>query len=159
MTEIKQTKESPQTVPVERPAETASPAEPAHVERELRRSATARSQSWGIYPAIRGSCPWSPQQMTWASRPSSQSRKVSRVGRNIVQTSSQMITWEWTSAPSFQASTPSGHSIGRSCGRSGPRRPRPASLWPGDGSGEYEGISLAEERERSRGFAAAPAAG
>ena len=33
MTEIKQTAESPQAVPVERPAETASPAEPAHVER------------------------------------------------------------------------------------------------------------------------------
>ena len=30
MTEIKQTEESPQAVPVERPAETASPAEPAH---------------------------------------------------------------------------------------------------------------------------------
>ena len=33
MTEIKQTAESPQAVPMERPAETASPAEPAHVER------------------------------------------------------------------------------------------------------------------------------
>ena len=33
MTEIKQAEESPQTVPVEQPAETASPAEPAHVER------------------------------------------------------------------------------------------------------------------------------
>ena len=33
MTEIKQTTESPQTVPVERPAETGSPAEPALVER------------------------------------------------------------------------------------------------------------------------------
>ena len=33
MTEIKQTAESPQAVPVERPAETASPAEPAHVEK------------------------------------------------------------------------------------------------------------------------------
>ena len=33
MTEIKQTAESPQAVPVERPAETASPAVPAHVER------------------------------------------------------------------------------------------------------------------------------
>ena len=30
MTEIKQTEESPQAVPVERPAETASPAEPAY---------------------------------------------------------------------------------------------------------------------------------
>ena len=30
MTEIKQTEESPQAVPVERPAETALPAEPAH---------------------------------------------------------------------------------------------------------------------------------
>ena len=30
MTEIKQTEESPQAVPVERPAETASPAEPAN---------------------------------------------------------------------------------------------------------------------------------
>ena len=39
-----------------------------------------------------GDCPWSPQQMTWTSRPSSQSRKVSRVGRGTVQTSSQMIT-------------------------------------------------------------------
>ena len=34
MTEIKQTSESPQAVPVERPGETASPAEPAHVERK-----------------------------------------------------------------------------------------------------------------------------
>ena len=33
MTEIKQKEESPQTVPVERPAETALPAEPEHVER------------------------------------------------------------------------------------------------------------------------------
>ena len=33
MTEIKQTAESTQAVPVEQPAETASPAEPAHVER------------------------------------------------------------------------------------------------------------------------------
>ena len=33
MTEIKQTEESPQTVPVERPAVTALPAEPEHVER------------------------------------------------------------------------------------------------------------------------------
>ena len=33
MTEIKQTAESPQTVPVVRPEETASLAEPAHVER------------------------------------------------------------------------------------------------------------------------------
>ena len=32
MTEIKQPAESPQAVPIERPAETASPAEPAHVE-------------------------------------------------------------------------------------------------------------------------------
>ena len=31
MTEIKQTAESPQAVPVERPAETDSPAEPAHI--------------------------------------------------------------------------------------------------------------------------------
>ena len=30
MTDIKQTDESPQAVPVERPVETASPAEPAH---------------------------------------------------------------------------------------------------------------------------------
>ena len=30
MTEIKQTEDSPQAVPVERPAKTASPAEPAH---------------------------------------------------------------------------------------------------------------------------------
>ena len=33
MTEIKQTEESPQTASMERPAETALPAEPAHVER------------------------------------------------------------------------------------------------------------------------------
>ena len=39
MTEIKQTEESPQTVPVERPAETASPAEPAHVERVTEKKA------------------------------------------------------------------------------------------------------------------------
>ena len=57
----------------------------------------------------------------------------------------------------FQASTPSCHSNGRSCGRSGPGRPWPASLWPGDGSGEDKRISLAEELERSRGFAAVPA--
>ena len=39
MTEIKQTAESPQTVPVERPAVTASPAEPAHVERVTEKKA------------------------------------------------------------------------------------------------------------------------
>ncbi|MEW8148445.1 MAG: hypothetical protein AB2794_14760 [Candidatus Thiodiazotropha endolucinida] len=39
MTEIKQTAESPQAVPVERPAETASPAEPAHVERVTKKKA------------------------------------------------------------------------------------------------------------------------
>ena len=39
MTEIKQTAESPQAVPVERPAETASPAEPAHVERITKKKA------------------------------------------------------------------------------------------------------------------------
>ena len=39
MTEIKQTEESLQTVPVERPAETASPAEPAHVERVAEKKA------------------------------------------------------------------------------------------------------------------------
>ena len=53
---------------------------------------TARNQPWGITPAIGGGCPWSPQQMTWTPRPSSQSRKVSRVGRGTVQTSSQIIT-------------------------------------------------------------------
>ena len=37
--------------------------------------------------------------------------------------------------PHYQASTPSGHSIGRSCGRSGPGSRWPASLWSGDGSG------------------------
>ena len=37
MTEIKQTEESPHTVPVERPA--ASPAEPAHVERVTKKKA------------------------------------------------------------------------------------------------------------------------
>ena len=35
----------------------------------------------------------------------------------------------------FQAFSPFGRSSGRSCDRSGPRRPWPASLWPGDGSG------------------------
>ena len=41
MTEIKQTEEGPQAVPVERPAETASPAEPAHspVERVTQKKA------------------------------------------------------------------------------------------------------------------------
>ena len=39
MTEIKQTAESPQAVPMERPAETASPAEPAHVERVTKKKA------------------------------------------------------------------------------------------------------------------------
>ena len=36
---IKQTEESPQTVPVERPAVTASPVEPAHVERVTEKKA------------------------------------------------------------------------------------------------------------------------
>ena len=36
--------------------------------------------------------------------------------------------------------------------------PWPTSLWPGDGWDEDEWISLAEELERSRGFAAFPAA-
>ena len=39
MTEIKQTAESLQVVPVERPEETASPAEPAHVERVTKKKA------------------------------------------------------------------------------------------------------------------------
>ena len=39
MTEIRQTAESPQADPVERPAETASPAEPAHVERVTEKKA------------------------------------------------------------------------------------------------------------------------
>ena len=39
MTEIKQTAESPQVVPVELPAETASPAEPAHVKRVTEKKA------------------------------------------------------------------------------------------------------------------------
>ena len=39
MTEIKQTAESPQAVPVERPAETASTAEPAHVKRVTKKKA------------------------------------------------------------------------------------------------------------------------
>ena len=39
MTEIKQTEESPQTVSVERPSETASPAEPVHVERATEKKA------------------------------------------------------------------------------------------------------------------------
>ena len=38
-TEIKQKEESPQSVPVERPAEKASPAEPAHVERVTEKKA------------------------------------------------------------------------------------------------------------------------
>ena len=39
MTEIKQTEESSHTVPVERPAETALPAEPAHVKRVMEKKA------------------------------------------------------------------------------------------------------------------------
>ena len=39
MTEIKQTAENPHAVPVERPAETASSAEPAHVERVTEKKA------------------------------------------------------------------------------------------------------------------------
>ena len=39
MTETKKTEESPQTVPVERPAESASPAEPTHVERVTEKKA------------------------------------------------------------------------------------------------------------------------
>ena len=39
MTEIKQTAESPQAVPVERLEETASPAKPAHVERVTKKKA------------------------------------------------------------------------------------------------------------------------
>ena len=39
MTEIKQTAENSQAVPVERPIETASPAEPAHVERVTKKKA------------------------------------------------------------------------------------------------------------------------
>ena len=39
ITEIKQTEESPQTVPVEQPAVTALPAEPAHVERVTEKKA------------------------------------------------------------------------------------------------------------------------
>ena len=46
----------------------------------------------GHFSGDRGGCPWSPQQMTWTPRPSSQSREVSRVGRATVETSSQMIT-------------------------------------------------------------------
>ena len=39
MTEIKQTAESPQANPMDRPAKTASPAEPAHVERVTKKKA------------------------------------------------------------------------------------------------------------------------
>ena len=39
MTEIKQTEESPQTVPVERSAVTATPADPAHVGRATEKTA------------------------------------------------------------------------------------------------------------------------
>ena len=39
MTDIKQTEDSPQTVPVERHAETASPAEPAHLDRVTEKKA------------------------------------------------------------------------------------------------------------------------
>ena len=39
MTEIKQTAESPQADPMDRPAKTASPAEPAHVERVTKKKA------------------------------------------------------------------------------------------------------------------------
>ena len=39
MTELKQTAENPQAVPAEQPAETASPAEPAHVERVTKKKA------------------------------------------------------------------------------------------------------------------------
>ena len=82
----------------------------------------------------RGGCPWSPQQMTWTPRPSSQARKVSRVGRGTVQTSFQMITRGMNFCPILSGVHSVGHSIG-SCGRSGPGRPWPASLWPGDGLG------------------------
>ena len=46
---------------------------------------------------------------------------------------------EQISVPSFQASSPFGRSSGRSCDRSGPGRPWPAFLWPGDGSGWRRG--------------------
>ena len=48
MTEIKQTAESPQAVPVERPAETASPAEPTHspVERVTEKKAKDKKKRW-----------------------------------------------------------------------------------------------------------------
>ena len=89
----------------------------------------------GISPAIGGGCPWSPQQMTWTPRPSSQPRKVSRVGRGTVQTSSQMITWRMYFCPILSGVHSTGHFNGRSCGRSGSGGPWPASLWPGGGSG------------------------
>ena len=48
MTEIKQTEESPQAVPVEQPAETASPAEPAHsyVEKVTEKKAKDPKKRW-----------------------------------------------------------------------------------------------------------------
>ena len=91
-----------------------------------------------------GGCPWSPQQITWTPRPSSQSRKVSRVGPGTVQTSSQTIRRGMNFCPILSGV----HSIGRSCGRSGPGRPWSASFWPGDWSGRRRG-DLSGGRARS----------
>ena len=74
-----------------------------------------------------------------------------------MQTSSQMITRRMNFAPSFQRplrlATPSEEAVvGLGLVAHGPHLFGQAM-----GRGEDEGISLAEELDRSRGFAAAPA--
>ena len=91
-------------------------------------------------------------------RPRSQPRKVPRMGQGIVQTSSQMIT----------RGTDLSYPFGRPVCLATPAEdaviglgldaPGPHLFGQTVGRGEDEGVSGTEELDRSRGFAAAPAA-
>ena len=70
--------------------------------------------------------------MTWTPRPSSQ---FPEWGGVLCRPHPRWSHREWTSVLSFRASSLSGHSSGRSCDRSGPGRPWPASLSADSGSG------------------------
>ena len=64
-----------------------------------------------------GGCPWSPQQMTWTPRPSSQSRRFPEWGGALCRPRPRWSHGERISVPSFQASSPFGRSSGRRISR------------------------------------------
>ena len=102
--------------------------------------------------------------MTWTPRPSSQSRKVSRIGRGTVHISSQMITRGTNFCPilsGVHSVWPLQQKLLRD--RSEPGRPESAFLSPGGGSGSRQGNSsrvvLPEPRRRSSSSSGASTAG